>query len=206
MLPEQLIKIKEFLIEYPVLLSRTFEDGRINSSINESEVLNVLISRFKIDIPKYRSWYDFSFKDNNLFIPVNIKITETAKADNLNAKLGIYYALTGLLPTFPNEINWLRYFEELSNNIGSNEDRDYYFLIINKQDTNEVIINSLKSLKKLVPNGNNLPFQCRWCDNKEPIKRTFLEAEKFLLTTFGESIKLRAEIYFQFKKYFKEYV
>ncbi len=168
--------------------------------------MNIITGRFKVDIPKYRSWYDFSFKDNNLFIPVNIKITETTKADNLNAKLGIYYALTGLLPTFPNEINWLRYFEELSNNIGSNKDRDYYFLIINKQNTNEVIVNSLKSLKKLVPNGNNLPFQCRWCDNKEPVKRTFLQAEKFLLTTFGKSIKLRAEIYFQFKKYFKEYV
>ncbi|GAB4203634.1 MAG: hypothetical protein Fur0023_10700 [Bacteroidia bacterium] len=168
--------------------------------------MTIIYSHYEIDIPKYRSWFDFSFTEEGVFIPVNIKITETTRADNLNAKLGMYYALTGLLPDFPNEINWLNYFEILSDNMGKNKKRDYYFLVVNKNNTNDVFINSLKCLRKLVPNGNNIPFQCRWIDNKNPIQRNFSQSKRFLLSNFGKSIKLRAEIYFQFKKYFREYV
>ena len=43
--------------------------------------------------------------------------------------------------------------------------KDYYF-IVNNKDTNEIIINSLKGLKKMISNLNNLPFQIKWCHNK----------------------------------------
>lgn len=76
-------------------LSNRFSDGRINSSINEDEVIKILSKRFYIMVPKSRAWYDFALETNNNFYPVNIKITDTTHADNLNCKLGIYYALTG---------------------------------------------------------------------------------------------------------------
>ena len=94
-------------------MSKQFDDGRINASINEAEILNVIKKKFDIETPRSRAWYDFSITIDDNFYPVNIKTTDTTHADNLNCKLGIYYALTGLLPDFPNEINWHNYFEKL---------------------------------------------------------------------------------------------
>lgn len=204
--PKQLIDIVNFLTKNNPNLSKPFQDGRINASFNELEVINLIQTKFKIDVPKIRSWYDFSIEENNKFYPVNIKITDTKHPDNLNCKLGIYFALTGLIPDFPNEINWLNFFEKLSDNLGKNQNNDYYFLVINKEETSDVFINSLKGLKSLQPNGNNLPFQCKWKENKKFVSRSFENSKNFLLKNFGSSIKLRAEIYFNFKKYFPEYV
>jgi hypothetical protein len=44
--------------------------------------------------------------------------------------------------------------------------RDYYFLVVNKKNTSDVIINSVKGLKTLTPNINNLPFQINWGRNR----------------------------------------
>lgn len=38
--------------------------------------------------------------------------------------------------------------------------KDYYFLVINKTNNADIFFNSLKMLYELIPNGNNLPFQC----------------------------------------------
>ena len=48
-----------------------------------------------------------------------------------------------------------------------NYKKDYYFIVVNKNNTNEIIINSIKGLKILNPNINNLPFQICWQKNKE---------------------------------------
>lgn len=170
------------------------------------ELLKVIKKRFEVIIPRSRVWFDFAIENNQIFYPVNIKITDTTHADNLNCKLGIYYALTGLLPDFQNEIKWLSYFEKLKENFGKFKNKDYCFLIFNKQDNNNIFVNSLKGIKILQPNGNNLPFQCKWEYNKLFYKRSFNKSSEFILSTFGTSIKLRAEIYFNFKKYFPEYV
>lgn len=41
-MPQKLIEIREFLIKQSINLTQTFDDGRINSSINESEILNII--------------------------------------------------------------------------------------------------------------------------------------------------------------------
>lgn len=206
MIPQTLLKIKDFLLEDKLKLSSPLKDGRLNSSFNEDEIIKLIKKKFKISEPNSRQWFDFSFEENGEFYPVNIKVTTTDTADNLNCKLGIYYALTGLMPDFSNGIDWLNYFERLKENMGKNKDKDYYFLIINKSNPEEIFVATLKSIKKLQANGNNLPFQCRWKENKEITERTFEESQKFILSKFGESIKLRADIYFNFKKYFNEYL
>lgn len=205
-IPQALNDICQYLIDTNVKLSTQFADGRINASINEDELIKEIIAKFDIQVPKSRAWYDFSIEDKEGFYPVNIKITDTTHADNLNCKLGIYYALTGLLPHFPNETNWLNYFEQLKEKIGANENKDYYFLVFNKKDPTDIFVNSLKGLEVLQPNGNNLPFQCKWVVNKKYTNRSFQQAADFILSTFGASIKLRSEIYFNFKKIFPEYV
>lgn len=205
-IPRKLIKIKEFLVNDKLALSSYLKDGRLNSSFNEDEVIRKIKTTFDINEPNSRQWFDFSFEEDNIFYPVNIKVTTTTTADNLNCKLGIYYALTGILPDFSNEINWLRYFEKLNDNIGTHTNKDYYFLIINKNNPQEIFINTLRGIKTLQPNGNNLPFQCKWSDNKEIENRTFDESKDFILSKFGASIKLRADIYFNFKRFFNKYV
>ncbi|WP_305862077.1 restriction endonuclease [Helicobacter pylori] len=193
MIPTQLNEIAEFLKTNPYNLSQPLQDGRLNSSVNEEEILNTIKDYFPIQLPKAREWWDFSFEENDIFYPVNIKTTTTKTADNLNGKLGIYYALCGLVPEFNNEIAWEKYFQKLHKDLGTNTNRDYYFLIINKNDPKDIFINSLKGIQTLQP--NNLPFQCKWDNNREIIQRDFDESKNFILSALAKSVKLRANIY-----------
>lgn len=205
-IPVVITEICDYLSKREVHLSSNFQDGRINASINENEILNALEFKFDFVRPRARAWYDFAVEENKEFYPVNIKVTDTTHADNLNCKLGIYYALTGLKPSFPNETGWLKFFERLKEDFGTNENKDYYFLIINKKDPTDVYCTTLKGLQTLQPNGSNLPFQCKWDDNRSIKNRSFTEAADFILKTFGNSIKLRSDIYFNFKRLFPQYV
>ncbi|MCQ2881649.1 restriction endonuclease [Helicobacter pylori] len=191
MIPTQLNEIAEFLKTNPYNLSQPLQDGRLNSSVNEEEILNTIKHSFPIQLPKAREWWDFSFEENKIFYPVNIKTTTTKIADNLN--LGIYYALCGLVPEFNNEIAWEKYFQKLHKDLGTNTNRDYYFLIINKNDLKDVFINSLKGIQTL--QSNNLPFQCKWDNNREIVQRSFIESKNFILSALAKSVKLRANIY-----------
>ncbi|GAA8171200.1 hypothetical protein HpDR147_05590 [Helicobacter pylori] len=203
MIPTQLNEIAEFLKTNPYNLSQPLQDGRLNSSINEEEILNTIKDSFPIQLPRAREWWDFSFEENKIFYPVNIKTTTTKTADNLNGKLGIYYALCGLLPEFNNEIAWEKYFHKLHKDLGKNTNRDYYFLIINKNDPKGVFINSLKGIQTLQP--NNLPFQCKWDNNRKIVQRSFIESKNFILSALAKSVKLRANIYLTFKDFFGEF-
>ncbi|MCQ2782077.1 restriction endonuclease [Helicobacter pylori] len=203
MIPTQLNEIAEFLKTNPYNLSQPLQDGRLNSSVNEEEILNTIKDYFPIQLPKAREWWDFSFEENKIFYPVNIKTTTTKTADNLNGKLGIYYALCGLVPEFNNEIAWEKYFQKLHKDLGKNTDRDYYFLIINKNDPKDIFINSLKGIQTLQP--NNLPFQCKWDNNREIVQRDFDGSKNFILSALAKSVKLRANIYLTFKEVFGEF-
>lgn len=191
MIPTQLNEIAEFLKTNPYNLSQPLQDGRLNSSVNKEEILNTIKDYFPIQLPKAREWWDFSFEENKIFYPVNIKTTTTKTADNLN--LGIYYALCGLVPEFNNEIAWEKYFQKLHKDLGKNTNRDYYFLIINKNDPKDVFINSLKGIQTLQP--NNLPFQCKWDNNRKIVQRSFIESKNSILSALAKSVKLRANIY-----------
>ena len=204
MIPNRLTQIVNFLKKYDFNLSRKTRDGRINSAFNEDEIFNIINKNFEVSRPSMRDWIDFSFEENGKFYPVNIKVTTTQTADNLNCKLGIYYALTGHYPPFGNEVVWEKYFKALSENLKPN-DEDYYFLIVNKNDFGDVFATSLKCLQSITPNGNNLPFQAKWDVNRSPQNRTFEEAKDFILETFAQSLKLRADAYFHFINYFSEY-
>ena len=184
-LPKLSVEIVEFLKTQNLHLSQQSRDGRINSAFNEDEIFNLLDSHFAINRPNMRDWVDFSFEDN------------------LNCKLGIYYALTGKIPPFGNGVSWEIYFKTLKENLATN-DKDYYFLIINKENPSDVFATSLKCLESILPNGNNLPFQAKWDNNRNLVKRDFHSAKSFLLDTFEKSLQLRADAYLHFRKYFYE--
>lgn len=196
---DKLTFIVDFLKNYDVKLSSTMSDGRINSILNEWEIINLIEQKFKISVPSARDWADF-YIDN---VPVNIKITTTNTADNASSKKGLYYALTGMI--YQGRDQWDQYLKSLKLNI-RDTDKDYYFLVVNKDNTSDIFFNSLKCITTLQPNGNNLPFQIKWKDNKILNCKNFEEASRLLLTTLGKSLKLRANAYLYFKKYFNEYL
>lgn len=204
-MPEKLVELANWVAGEDIELSEDLDDGRINSSVSESKILEALQSRFSsVESPPPRYWYDFAFDDGKDFFPVNIKVTTTTTADNLSCKLGIYYALTGLDPEFANELRWKSYFKSLKENLATDTSSDYYFMVVNKLESSDVWIASLKTLQTLVVNGNNLPFQCRWADNRVPRERSQSDAADFILKTFGDSIKKRAQIYIDWQESFPE--
>lgn len=183
--------------------SKFSDDGRINSAVNESEIINLIKRKFNISQGKKREWFDFSYDYDGIFYPVNLKITELS-TDNLNCKLGIYYALVGKIPNFDNQIGWDEFLNNLSKNICKNN-ADYYFLIINKNCLKDIFWTSLKQIHTLVPNGNNLPFQANWEINKRRVLRNYNDAKEMILYNLGFSLKLRAKAYNQFLEYFPEF-
>jgi hypothetical protein len=113
--------------------------------------------------------------------------------------------LIGIKLDFANEISYKELFKKLKEDIKDN-DADYYFLMYNKTQKNDIRIHSLKHIGTLVPNGNNLPFQCNWNDNRIYIEnRSFDKYKKFVLTAYGNSITLRADACFHFRKHFPEF-
>ena len=205
MIPQKLIDIKNYLKEQNLILTKNHSDGRVNSIINEGELLKILISKFSyIQIPKERNWFDFSFEENNQFYPVNIKICTTKTTDNLSAKAGIYFALTGTILN-SKSTSWEKYLYNLYLNIKETES-DYYFLVFNKDDNQDIVLTSLKKLQTLVPNGSNPPFQCCWNKNRVLVERDFEESCDFILGTLGKTLKLKADGIDSFRKYFSKYL
>ena len=188
-------------------LGSHLDDGRFNSITNEKQIIQFLLTnptinnflnqtQLKMIASKPRQWFDIAIKNENKFYPINIKVTNLKENqnDNLNCKLGIYYALTGQKPDFANEIKWKDFFNLLVDRIKENN-QDYYFLIVSKNNPNDVFWTSLKQINTLVPNGNNLPFQSCWFENRIKIKRNFEDAKKFLINNLEASVKKRALIW-----------
>ena len=174
--------MSEYLNTLEIEVTDSQRDGRINSILHEDKLTELLAKKYPIDVPEARAWYDFSVTHNGIFYPVNIKSTTGKGNDNLSCKLGIYYALTGIKPTFANEIGWEKFFKRLEEDIKKNN-RDYYFMVLNKKLSEasgfaETEIHALKGLQSLVPNGNNLPFQCIWT---ETVSYTHLTLPTILL-------------------------
>lgn len=165
-IPKELIAIQDFLSNRSMPLSRPFRDGRNNALVNEREIIDSIAENFAIERARGRHWYHFAIDRGGDKIPVSLKVTSTSTADNIQCKLGMYYALTGIWPSFANEINWEDYFTRLKQDIGRKKDKDYYILVVNKEDYKDVFCTSLKQLQTLVANGNNLPFQCNWGNNR----------------------------------------
>lgn len=184
-------------------------DGRVYSAVNELNVTNVIEEIYK-ENPFYkehnleliepnknsssnREWYDIAFENDDIFVPINIKISVLNRfADNLNCKTGLVYALTGLPPEDLNQfsrLDWAAYGQAFVPYITDEETgTDYYFLIVNKNNLSDIFWNSLKHIPELVPNGSNLPFQCRFERNREPDEATQVESNKRLINTFSESL------------------
>ena len=154
------------------------EDGRINSCLDEEKIITLLVEKFgdKIKKPQKRMWYDIlAFDSMYGWIPINIKTTTTKTSDNTGNLAMCVYAYT-------NEILDLHIMDKMEYKNGSmsavlfhklkNKEyntrpkKDYYFLVLNKTDPSDVIVNSVKGLTVLTTNIHNLPFQVCWDKNR----------------------------------------
>ena len=173
-MPLIMYKIKKYLEIQSFQFSTNNEDGRINSCMDEDEIIKLLIKKFgeKIKKPKIRMWYDilvFDYMYN--WIPINIKTTTTITSDNTGNLAMCVYSFTNkklnLHKSYENGKMSKIFFKKLKNKkYNKNNKKDYYFLVLNKINSSDIIINSVKGLTFLTPNINNLPFQVNWNKNR----------------------------------------
>ena len=205
-IPQILIDIQKHLAANALTLSKDHIDGRINSALNEDQIIKEIKKAFVIEEPAAREWYDFIAIEGNERYPVNIKVSTLETNDNVQCKLGIYYAATGVWPTFSNGTSWNKFFEAVAADMNTRTDRDYYFLVVGKSDPSDIILTSLKQIGTLTPNGNNLPFQCHWGSNRTLKARSHSDAVKFILGTLKQSCDLRANIKEEFEEHLNAYI
>lgn len=197
---ECLNSIVEFLRQNELSLLSENDDGRLNSATNENIILRTLADNFKeVEISSIRQWFDFRIRaDNELFVNVKISDLDNNAADNCSSKLGMGYALCGV-KNMP--VAWDKFHEMLENELKIGY--DYYFLVINKNDTKDCFYTSLKRIKTLVPNGNNIPFQCNWAENREFSNRSEIEAMRYILDIYLQSWDKKVKGYpFKLKEMF----
>ena len=175
-LPLIMYKIKKYLKLQAFQFSTQNEDGRINSCIDEDGVITLLVEEFgeKIKKPKIRMWYDIlAFDYMYGWIPINIKTTTTITSDNTGNLAMCVYAYTNEILDIHRDKSYENgkmsdiLFDKLKNKeYNINNKKDYYFIVLNKTSTGDIIINSVKGLTLLTPNVNNLPFQVCWNKNR----------------------------------------
>ena len=173
-MPNSLLTIKQTLLKHRIKISKTTEDGRINSCIDEEHIINILshILPDRIYKPKARMWYDILVFDYLYgWLPINIKTTTTLTCDNTGNLAMCVHAYTDTLldlkKTYQNGKMSQILIDKLNKKQYNFQDKkDYYFVVLNKNNNNDIIINSIKGLTEITPNINNLPFQVRWSKNK----------------------------------------
>jgi hypothetical protein len=102
-----------------------------------------------------------------------LKTTTTITSDNTGNLAMCVYAYTNEIldihmdKSYENGKMSEILFNKLKNNkYNTNNKKDYYFIVLNKTDASDIIINSVKGLTVLTSNINNLPFQVNWSKNK----------------------------------------
>ena len=172
-LPNSLLTVKKILQERTIKLCKTSNDGRVNSCMDEDEIIQIISDELpnRIYKPKARMWYDILVLDFQYgWLPVNIKTTTTLTSDNTGNLAMCVYAYTDeqldLYKTYQNGRMSIILLEKLKKKeYNYNNKKDYYFVVVNKENSKDIIVNSVKGLNELTPNINNLPFQICWNKN-----------------------------------------
>ena len=178
-----------------VTINEDHEDGRVNSIADEETVIQLLEEKYgdSVERPKAREFFDVRLFGH----PVQIKSSSYSKgaSDNFSSKAAILYALTSLSEEEIQKVRgWESFESSLLQYANEENDRDYYIISVNKDDST-VHLSSLKSLNKLTPNGNNLPFQIQWKNNVETVERNYDEAYSFIVGAYKESVKRKISVH-----------
>ncbi len=192
MIPTVLKEVEKHLQDVSVQLSTSGRDTRGDSSQSEFLVAQALqnTTRWGVVSPHLgkghnRSWHDVKIGDYYC----DIKISNCDANDNTNAKKAIFYFLTGRIPDDDVPVQTNKFFAMMKETESPDQNRDYYYLVVNKNNTQDAFIVSLKGLAHCSPSSNNMPFQSNWGKCREPVERSWNEARNFLLEKWAESIR-----------------
>ena len=174
-LPNVMYNVQNYLIEQKYRSTNFTDDGRTNSALDEKQIINKL-EKFlmnRIKIPTCRHWYDILLYDYKYgWLPVNIKTSTTKTSDNTGNMAMCVYSYTDqnldldINKKYKNgNMSDILFTKLKKKEYNKNNKKDYYFIVINKIDNKNVIINSVKGLSILTANTNNLPFQIQWNKN-----------------------------------------
>lgn len=187
-LPNSILFIKKNLRNANLNLSNNSTDGRINSCKHEDIIINTLrnIKDFKkrLYVPKDRHWFDLIIKDFQYGpLPINIKTTTMKTADNTgNFAMCVYSYTNHPIKLKDNNNNGIMskiFLQSIKNKkYNTRFKKDYYFIVVNKNNTNDIIANSVLGLSSLTPNINNLPFQVKWNHNRKFIHKNIKNSIK----------------------------
>ena len=178
-----------------VTINEDHEDGRVNSIADEETVIQLLEQKYgdAVERPKAREFFDVKLFGH----PIQIKSSSYSKgaSDNFSSKAAILYALTTLSEAEIQKVRgWEPFESSLLQYATEENNRDYFIISVNKDDST-VHLSSLKSLNKLTPNGNNLPFQIQWKNNIETVERNYDEAYSFIVGAYKESVKRKISVH-----------
>ena len=173
-LPLILYRIQNFLKSQNLQLSFVEKDGRINSCLDEKLITTLLVQEFKERIiqPGIRMWFDVMARDTLYgWIPINIKTSSTKTNDNVGNLAMCVQAYTNEKldmgkPYHNGNLSDVLFHKLKNKAYNTSLKKDYYFVVVNKTDTNDIIVNSLRGLTTLKSNNNNLPFQVCWNKNR----------------------------------------
>lgn len=209
LIPAVLQEAADFLSESLVTLPSGSGDGRRDSDAGEVTVVQLLQNEQRWNVTSEnvgkstnRAPYDVTFEN----LLVDIKISGMSGQDNTNAKKAIYYLLTGedgKTNAVPDHSK--SFWKSLKEKENPSETRDFYYLVVNKNDLSDVFVVSLKHISRVTPAANNPPFQAKWDDCRVPECRTWEEAKNYLLGQWAESIKRKQETLKAMPTYYPEF-
>lgn len=194
-LPKTLVAIRRYLLTSKLVSSSLTKDGRANSLLDEDAVVRLLRgnARFKhlIQTPPSRMWYDLLVYDKEYgWFPLNIKSTTTTTADNCgNLALCVQaytnYKLDFSQPYHNGALSRILVEQLRHKKYNRSRKKDYFFLVINKNNKRDIVLNSVLGLSKIRVNTNNLPFQVCWANNREYVPGTI----KAKVATFQKALR-----------------
>ena len=218
MIPRIFKEITQHLKDEGITLVSGGADGRLDSAASESKIISALQnkpnSNWQVITPNTknnRSWYDFTCTNtktgDKYYCDIKISDFTHKSSDNMNAKKPIYWLLTGKNPEKVPDQN-APFFKSMKDNENLEEDRDFYYLVINKNKTKDIFVVSLKNINPdgVISNHNNPPIQANWNKCRKEVKRDMQEAKDFLLDRWAHSITRHLEILKgAMPKYYPEY-
>ena len=194
LIPSALKAAAEYLEQQKMTLPSGGGNSRVDSSAGESTVIQVLqnaqqwnIVGRNVGTNTNRAPHDMEFEG----MLVDVKINSLTGHYDTIAKSTIFYLLTG---ETDHPTHTKRFWETLRDRETPDEQRDFYYLIVNKNDTSDVFAVSLRHIAEVIPNPSNQPFQANWDNCRHPTERTWQEAKQHLLGIWAKSIQRRAEL------------
>ena len=166
MIPNILNELVNDLKNNTLLASENINgEGRHGSLIDEGNIVNFLEKHAKwgkyVKDVKARGFGDFILTYDNVTYVINIKSTN-GSTDNATSKIGFLWAFTDIpYDEMPKSISLKKWEYLMRSRKCSDNNRDYWFLVFDKKDMNNIFIRGCKQIVNWSHNPTNL-LQINW--------------------------------------------